>query len=64
MNSPEFFDKSLFRNFIDLLVKRGVVQMSPAGDLVFGEALLGVGADAQWVLSEQIRHSILQVTLG
>jgi len=32
--------------------------------LMFGEPLLGVAADAQLVLSEQIRHSILQVTLG
>jgi glycerol-3-phosphate O-acyltransferase len=64
MNSPEFFDKSLFRNFIDLLRQRNVIQLSPAEKLLFGEPLLGVVADAQWVLSEQIRHSILQVTLG
>jgi hypothetical protein len=31
---------------------------------LFGEPLLAVGSDAQLVLSEQIRHSILQVTLG
>jgi len=34
------------------------------GTRCFGEPLLGVAADAQLVLSEQIRHSILQVTLG
>jgi glycerol-3-phosphate O-acyltransferase len=64
LNSPEFFDKSLFRNFIDLLRRRGVIQESEEGWLTFGEPLLGVAADAQLVLSEQIRHSILQVTLG
>jgi hypothetical protein len=32
--------------------------------LHFGDPLLAVAADAQWVLSEQLRHSILQVTLG
>ena len=64
LNSPEFFDKSLFRNFIELLVKRQVVQISDDQKLLFGEPLLGVAADAQLVLSEQIRHSILQVTLG
>jgi glycerol-3-phosphate O-acyltransferase len=63
-DSPEFFDKSLFRNFIDLLRRREVVQTAASGNLLFGEALLGVAADAQLVLSEQIRHSILQVTLG
>ena len=64
MDSPEFFDRSLFRNFIELLIRRNVVQTSSNDALVFGELLLGVAADAQWVLSEQIRHSILQVTLG
>ncbi len=64
LDSPEFFDKSLFRNFIDLLRRRGVVGVADAGTLVFGEALPGVARDAQWVLSEQIRHSILQVSLG
>jgi glycerol-3-phosphate O-acyltransferase len=64
LNSPEFFDKSLFRNFIELLRHRNVVQTSEEGNLLFGELLLGVAADAQLVLSEQIRHSILQVTLG
>jgi glycerol-3-phosphate O-acyltransferase len=64
LNSPEFFDKSLFRNFIDLLRRRNVIQISGDDKLLFGELLLGVAADAQLVLSEQIRHSILQVTLG
>jgi glycerol-3-phosphate O-acyltransferase len=64
LNSPEFFDKSLFRNFIDLLRRRNVIQVSADSRLEFGEPLLGVAADAQLVLSEQIRHSILQVTLG
>ena len=64
LNSPEFVDKSLFRNFIELLRRRNVIQVSEDKRLLFGEPLLGVAADAQLVLSEQIRHSILQVTLG
>ncbi len=64
LNSPEFFDKSLFRNFIDLLRRRNVIEVLAEGRLAFGEPLLAVAADAQLVLSEQIRHSILQVTLG
>ena len=28
LNSPEFFDKSLFRNFFDLLRRRNVIQVS------------------------------------
>jgi glycerol-3-phosphate O-acyltransferase len=64
LNSPEFFDKSLFRNFFDLLRRRNVIHVSDDSRLSFGEPLLAVAADAQLVLSEQIRHSILQVTLG
>jgi glycerol-3-phosphate O-acyltransferase len=64
LNSPEFFDKSLFRNFIALLRRRHVIQTSADEKLEFGELLLGVAADAQLVLSEQIRLSILQVTLA
>jgi glycerol-3-phosphate O-acyltransferase len=62
LDSPEFFDRSLFENFIDLLRRRGVVRLSSAGKLEFDDVLMRVAADAQFVLSEQIRHSILQVT--
>jgi glycerol-3-phosphate O-acyltransferase len=64
LNSPEFFDKSLFRNFIDLLDRRQVIAAAPEGAITFGEPLLGVAADAQLVLSAQLRLDILQVTLG
>jgi glycerol-3-phosphate O-acyltransferase len=63
-NSPEFFDPSLFENFIDLLRARRVVRADDSGRLLFDEVLIRVEADAQLVLSEQIRHSILQVTHG
>jgi len=63
-NSPEFFDRTLFANFIDLLRERGVIRLGASGNLEFDEVLARVAADAQLVLSEQIRHSILQVTRG
>jgi glycerol-3-phosphate O-acyltransferase len=62
INSPEFFDRSLFKHFIDLLRERGVVRISSGGKLEFDEVLVRVSEDAQLVLNEQIRHSILQVT--
>jgi glycerol-3-phosphate O-acyltransferase len=61
-NSPEFFDRAMFENFIDLLRERGVVRASGAGNLEFDEVLIRVADDAQLVLNEEIRHSILQVT--
>lgn len=62
LNSPEFFDRTMFKNFIDLLRARGVIRVSSAGKLEFDEVLMRVAADAQLVLNEQLRHSILQVT--
>jgi glycerol-3-phosphate O-acyltransferase len=63
-NSPEFFDRALFGSFISLLRARTVLKVDAAGHLVFDEVLVRVAEDAEIVLSEQIRHSILQVTHG
>jgi glycerol-3-phosphate O-acyltransferase len=60
--APEFFDKAMFRDFIDLLRQRGVVRQDGEGKLTYDDALLAVAEDARVVLSEQIRNSILQVT--
>jgi glycerol-3-phosphate O-acyltransferase len=61
-NSPEFFDRALFGSFIDRLRERAVLRANAAGCLEYDEVLLRVAEDAEIVLSEQIRHSILQVT--
>jgi len=63
-NAPEFFDRTMFGNFIGLLRARGVVRVRGDGNLEFDAVLLHVAQDAQLVLSEQLRHSILQVTHG
>jgi glycerol-3-phosphate O-acyltransferase len=62
INSPEFSDRSLFENFIELLLQRAVIRLDDNDRLCFDEVLLRVVSDAELVLSEQIRHSILQVT--
>jgi glycerol-3-phosphate O-acyltransferase len=62
--SPEFFDRSLFEGFISLLRRRGVLRGDAEGRLVFDEVLEHIAADAQLVLSEQLRHSILQLVHG
>jgi glycerol-3-phosphate O-acyltransferase len=64
LRAPEFFDKALFRQFLDLLRERDVIRTTPSGRLAYDQALIDVAADARFVLSEQIRHSILQVTHG
>jgi len=61
LNSPEFFDRTSFANFIVLLRTRGVIRAGAGGRLEFDEVLVRVAQDAQFVLSEQLRHSILQI---
>jgi glycerol-3-phosphate O-acyltransferase len=62
LNSPEFFDRALFRNFVERLRERKVVAENTEEKLVFElPTLEAVAADAQLVLHEQIRNSILQV---
>lgn len=61
-NAPEFFARDLFRGFIDTLRKSEVVWNDDDGLLAFDKRILDVDSDARLVLSEQIRHSILQVT--
>jgi glycerol-3-phosphate O-acyltransferase len=62
--SPEFFDRSLFDGFLAQLRRRGVIRGDAEGRLVFDDVLERVAEDAQLVLSEQLRHSILQVVHG
>jgi glycerol-3-phosphate O-acyltransferase len=61
LNSPEFFDRAMFANFIALLRARSVIRTGEDGRLEFDEVLLRVAQDAQFVLNEQLRHSILQI---
>ncbi len=64
VNSPEFSDRSLFEKFIELLQKRLVISVDADGMLCYNDVLERVVLDAELVLSEQMRHSILQVTHG
>jgi len=61
LDSPEFSDRAMFTNFITLLRSRAVIRAGAGGLLEFDEVLVRVAQDAQFVLSEQLRHSILQI---
>ncbi|KAF1310478.1 glycerol-3-phosphate 1-O-acyltransferase [Pseudomonas sp. SG-MS2] len=64
LNAPEFFDKTLFRHFIQTLVEQGVLRPDGNGKLGYhdklGELAEGV---AKRVLSAELRLSIRQVAL-
>ena len=62
LNAPEFFDKSLFRGFIQKLRERRVIWADTNGKLEFDPDLENVVRDAKLILSREIRHGILKLT--
>jgi len=63
LNAPEFFDKTLFRNFITSLQSNGVITQDENGLLCYNDALDEVAEDARLVLSVEKRQAIQQVTM-
>ena len=64
LNAPEFFDKALFRGFIQKLRERRVVWTDEAGKLDYDSALDDMVRDARVILSREMRHTILKITPG
>ena len=62
LHSPDFFNKSLFHDFIRMLQDLEVLRRNGDGRLEFDEDITSIGADARLVLGEEIRHSILSLT--
>ncbi|MFC0086203.1 glycerol-3-phosphate 1-O-acyltransferase PlsB [Dyella flava] len=63
-SAPEFFDKALFRGFIQKLRERRVVWIDENGKLDYDSALEGMVRDARVILAREMRHSILKITGG
>lgn len=64
LHSPDFFDRALFRDFIAKLRQQDVLRRNEAGLLEFDDDINRIGDDARLVLGEEIRHSILSLTLS
>ncbi|HET6433434.1 MAG TPA: glycerol-3-phosphate 1-O-acyltransferase, partial [Dyella sp.] len=62
--APEFFDKALFRGFIQKLRERRIVWTDEAGKLDFDGGLEDMVRDARVILAREVRHSILKITPG
>jgi glycerol-3-phosphate O-acyltransferase len=62
LHSPDFFNKSLFHDFIRTLQKLEILRRNENGHIEFDENITNIGADARLVLGEEIRHSILSLT--
>jgi glycerol-3-phosphate O-acyltransferase len=64
LHSPDFFNKSLFHDFIKTLQEQDVLRRNAEGGLEFDDDITSIGADARLVLGEEIRHSILSLTMA
>ena len=63
LHSPDFFNKTLFHDFIRTLQHLDVLRRNADGNIEFDDDLTNIGADARLVLGEEIRHSILSLTV-
>ena len=61
-NSPEFFDKGIFRNFIDTLKKVSLLHTDEAGLVHFDARLADMATQAHLVLRVETQHTIQQIT--
>jgi glycerol-3-phosphate O-acyltransferase len=61
-NPAEFFDKAVFRIFIDTLTQSGHASVGSDGRIYFDEALRKMSDEARYVLSAEARQAILRVT--
>jgi len=64
LSAPEFFDKALFRGFIQKLREQRIVWTDENGKLDYDSALESMVRDARVILSRDVRHSILKITPG
>jgi glycerol-3-phosphate O-acyltransferase len=62
LHSPDFFNKTLFHDFIKMLQQQGILRRDSEGGIEFDDDIESIGADARLVLGEEIRHSILSLT--
>ena len=54
--APEFSDQQLFRQFIALLRDNGVLTTNKDEKLEFNTLIHQISADAEFILSKEIRH--------
>lgn len=60
--APEFYDRTLFRQFIESLFESDILGRDDDGNLTFDRQLEDFARDAKLILSKEIRHTIIQVT--
>ncbi|WP_330926578.1 glycerol-3-phosphate 1-O-acyltransferase PlsB [Candidatus Sororendozoicomonas aggregata] len=64
LNAPEFFDKSLFKGFIEALRKEKMIEIAQNNAITFDHQVIQAAEEAFKVLGSEIRHSIEQPTMS
>jgi glycerol-3-phosphate O-acyltransferase len=62
--APEFYDRTLFKQFIESLTESGILGRDDDGCLTFNQRLEQFARDAKLILEKEIRHTIIQTTPG
>ncbi|MEN1971651.1 glycerol-3-phosphate 1-O-acyltransferase PlsB [Luteimonas sp. MJ204] len=60
--APEFFDRALFRGFIQKLREMGLVRLDQNSKLAFDERLASFARDAKLILGRELRHTIEKIS--
>ena len=63
LHSPDFFNRTLFQDFFRTLHEQDVLRRNGDGFIEFEDDITSIGSDARLVLGEEIRHSILSLTM-
>jgi glycerol-3-phosphate O-acyltransferase len=61
INSPDFFDRQLFRHFIDTLFRLNFIEHDENGHLVFQQTFEQINLEIRILLSLEVRSTILQL---
>jgi glycerol-3-phosphate O-acyltransferase len=62
LNAPEFFDKALFKNFLQTLKNREAITLNEHHCLEFDDRILNIVLASDSVVPVQVLYSIMQVT--
>ncbi|MCX7545301.1 glycerol-3-phosphate 1-O-acyltransferase PlsB [Marinicella gelatinilytica] len=60
-NSPDFFDRNLFKHFIKQLSEEAIIEIDDTGKIILTENLEPMYQGSKAILSRRIRHSILSL---
>jgi glycerol-3-phosphate O-acyltransferase len=61
INSPDFFDRGLFRDFIETMIDSGYLRRNQSRQLEFTPGFDYVSLDLRNLLSTEVRSSILSI---